>query len=193
MISSSFPFSKDVAAEALRDSETPAFVLYSIITAAYGPMLVPAEFDEDGDAYMDPIELWLALQSDFGVTVEEPVENRINAIRTAVETDAFFTDPVAFAACVMGMVHGAIDDIITGSLEDLSAADIMIALFDVQAIREPLEMSPAVLGVINEELLEEAEEDEADETVQSVVDEHKASVQRWLIRLGADPQVVAGF
>lgn len=191
-----FPFDREVAKEALRSGDTPALVLYAIVSAAYGDVLYEHAHDEldDGDGEIDPIELWLMIQRDFDTVVPEEVENKINAMRTAVETDAFYEDTDAFIAVIKAINEGDIDDIVTGTFEDLSAVEIIIAMFEIAAVRENVPpFAPSILAVIEQELAEEAEDTDSDQPMQVTIDQHKAEIQDWLQRLGVDPQVVQNF
>lgn len=181
MISPAFPFKRAVAAEALADSETPAIVLYAIVVAAYSDWLYGNPEDP-----VDPVELWLQIRKDFGVVTDPEVENRINAMRTAVETDAFYTDPEAFMSIIKGVAEGDISDALTGAFEDISVAELAITLHDVTAVRDQIPpFVPAILDRIEEEIREEAEDEESDTPVNVLLEEHKRSVDEWLVKLGA--------
>jgi len=89
MLSKNFPFKRETCASALADISTPAVVLFAIVSAAYGSEMYP---DEPGEEPWDPVTLWHHLREDFKVEVSIEAENRLNAIRTAIETDLFYLD-----------------------------------------------------------------------------------------------------
>ncbi len=175
----------------LGDAGTPALVLYAIVTAAYGQLMYGSEDPEDG---IDPLELWEMLRKDFNVVTVPSVENKINAMRTAVETDAFYEEAEIFIAVVKGLVDGDVDDLITGALEDLSVAEITIAMFEISAVRDNVPaFQPAVLAVVEAEIREEAEDEKTDTPVQVLLEMHKREIQDCLRKLGADPAVIDNF
>jgi hypothetical protein len=195
MLSKHFPFKKDIAAIALTAPECPALVLYAIVVAAYGDVLYGDKRDElDHDGILEPVEMWMMIRRDFGVDTDVEVENRINAMRTAVETDAFYEDTEAFSAIVKAIADGDIDDAITGIFEELSIAEIIIAMFEVAAVRkDPPVFANSVMGLITSEAEKEAEEEHSGNPTQAVVERHKREIKDWFIRLGANADLVKNF
>jgi len=163
-------------------------VLYAIVMAAYADQMY-------GEEMWDAITLWYALREDFNLEPPDDVQNKINAVRTAVETDLFYLDPEAFAACTLGMVEGSVDDLIEGTLQDLSSAAILDAIFTVSTIRgeEHPDYSPSVLALITRELREEAESPDPNnpETISSYLAGERAQIKTWLERLGVPEDAIA--
>jgi hypothetical protein len=187
MLNSSFPFNKEVAKEAFQSKDCPAIVLYAIIVAAYGDELHnPATMES-----MDAVELWVRIKSDFNAICSEESENRINAIRLAIETDLFETDSEAFIAICKGISYGDISDAIAAALDDLSVAEIGLALQEIKLIRDDeFEFSKEVKRVIAEEMKEEAVEYEGAPAVQ-LLEENKEDIVKWFKQLEADESAFA--
>lgn len=177
-----FNFNKDVAGEAFKSKDCPAIVVYTLAVAAYGEDLHDPETMES----MEAVELWLRIKQDFRVTCSEETENRINAMRLALETDLFENDPDAFVAICKAIAYGDITDSVTAALEDLSVAEIGLALQEIKLVTEDeFNFSKSVREVIAEEMLEEAMEAEGTPAIQ-LLEENRKDILDWFTRLEAD-------
>ena len=179
-----FQFNKDVAKDAFKSKDCPAIVLYALVVAAYGDALHYPE-------HMDAVALWSHIREDFGVTCSEEAENRINAMRLALETDLFDTDGEAFIAICKGIAHGDVTDAVTAALEDLSVAEIGMAMQEIKLIREDdWHFSHEVMQVIAEEMKEEAVENEGAPAAQ-LLEENRKDIVEWFMKLEADEKLLA--
>lgn len=197
-LSPNFPFRKAAVREALEDNETPAIVLMMIASAGYSHLLWPEHHTSpmDNGAGIEPVELWALIEKDFGVRIDVTIENKINAARSALESDSFYEEPEAFIAITKGMIEGDVDDMISGELEELSAPEIIMAILEVSLMRddEEHEMAPPVIAIINEELRKETEDDtDGAHPIQELVDRHKQEIKSWLLKLGANPKLIENF
>jgi hypothetical protein len=186
------PFSLEEAAALLGDSDTFATVLHIIILSAYGEEVYG---DPENDIPpMDILEIIARLEEDFRTSIPVENENRINAIRLAVSTDAFYEEPEAMAAIASSLYNGDLDDIVNGFLEDVTIPEILWATYEVELNREePSEFSPACLRFIEKQIEEEREEhiDESVDTLPEILPYHakfvnaqKAMLETQLAKLG---------
>lgn len=193
MLSKNFPFKRETCASALADISTPAVVLFAIVSAAYGSEMYP---DEPGEEPWDPVTLWHHLQEDFKVEVSIEAENRINAIRTAIETDLFYLDVEALEAITMAIVHGSVDDAILGESSDVSTVEIMTAIFEIELVRgesHPVYsqgVAAFIAGVMQDDV---DSDDSGQDTADSYLVLHKHEVEEWFHRLGVKEEVLAGI
>lgn len=159
----------------LGDADTPAFVLLTILLWAFGDELMgdPAE----GIEGMDTTEVWAATNERFGVWIPEEGENRLNALMLALQGDLFYRDVEIFRAVVAALPDGDLGDIIDGGVSDLTAADLMWSLLEVEMAagfdeETRPEFSWGVKDLIADTLREEQEDlSIADENVSEMFDD----------------------
>lgn len=177
-------FSRETAAELIRDSETFGSVLLVILLAAYGDEL----FD------MDPLEIYERVKEDFRATITEEGENKLNAIMMAVSTDAFYDDPLAFRSIAAALYDGDLGDLVNGVMEDVTLPEMLWAVYEVGLLREEMEeddFSPSVQRVLDEAVSDEAESLEDAEDPEDVfpyyerfVEDNKQDLHSQLRKLG---------
>lgn len=176
-------FSRQIAADLIRDPETLGTVILIILLSKYGEEI----FD------MDPVELYVRIQEDFHSTLTEEGENRLNAILMAVTSDAFYEDPLAFRAIASALYDGDLGDMVNGVLDDLTIPEILWAIYEVGLLRDETEeddFSPAVQRVIDEEMMNEAEEQDMEDPEQVIpyyerfVESMKGQLHEQLGKLG---------
>ena len=190
MLRKDFPYKRDACASALSDAEAPAIVLFAIVMAAYGREM----YSEDpSEAPWDPVTLWHHLREDFDTEVAVEAENKINAMRTAIETDLFYLDVQALEAITMGIVHGSIDDAILGESADISTVEIMAAIFEIELVRgdsHPV-YSRGVASFIAGVMESDVDEDESGhDTADSFLILHKHEVLEWFQKIGVKAEVL---
>ena len=130
---------------ALTDPETLGTVLHAIILKTYGE-----EVNE-----IDPVELFLRLEEDFGAQPCIEAENRIQAILLATTTDSFYQVPDAFTSICDTLVNG---DPGMEQLEPLTLAEVIWGVYEVELNHPGAEMSKQVHALVQEVTNEEAEE-----------------------------------
>ena len=170
--------------EAFAHDDTPAIVLFAIVCKAY-PWILPAGDNPDHEP-VDAITIWTSLRHDFGIVTSVEAENKIMAMLTAVETDLYYDNPEMFKSITGAICHGDVDDVISGSLGDISGVEASIAIHEIDLVRgeEHPEYAPAVQEIINRELKEEANDDEDGADLQEVLQRHDGEIKDWLKRLG---------
>lgn len=90
---------------------------------------------------MDPVEIWLSLEEDFGVELPLEVEARINAIFIATTTDAFYHDQEAFRAITLSLCDG---DPSLELLEVPEPQEVLWACYEVGLNRPEVDFAPDV-------------------------------------------------
>lgn len=151
---------------ALGDPDTPAFVLLTIAMWAFGDQVLgePSE----GIEPMDPAELWAGLNEMFDTWVTEEGENKLNALLLALQGDLFYRDVEVFHSVAQALLDGDLGDLINGKFDELSAAEIMWAVLEVELARDdeqgPPEFSYGITELINRIMLIEQEDHEEDTT-----------------------------
>jgi len=184
-----FPYNFEAARKLLEDTGTSATVLMVIVIAAYGDDVFG---DEDkGLEPIDPVVLWSAIEEDFSVRLPEEVENKINALRLAVDTDAFYQDLASFSAICGTLTDGDLGDTVDGELEELTMPEILWATFEVQLNRDgQTEFSHAISEHIQEVMQSEAAEGEDSDYWQRFVEESKEDLRVQLQVLGVPGELI---
>lgn len=176
-------FSRQVAAELFRDSDTLGTVILVILLLQY-----------DVDIFeQDPLEIYARINEDFHATLSEEGENRLNALLLALQTDDFYDDPLVFRSIASALYDGDLGDMVSGTLDDLTIPEILWAIYEVGLLRdenEQDEFSPAVQRVIDEELANEAEEQDLDDPeavlpyYERFIEHMKKTLHEQLAKLG---------
>lgn len=152
---------------ALGDPDTPGFVLLTIALWALGPALFGD--DEREVERLDISEVWSELNERFGTWVTEEGENKLNALMLALDSDGFYKDPEIFMAVCNALYDGDLGDLIGGIAEKPSVIEIMWATLEVELAREmedePPPFSDAVRALVDEALMREQEDHDADTQV----------------------------
>lgn len=184
-----FPYNFEAARKLLEDPGTAATVLMVIVVASYGEDVFgdPTE----GLEPIDPVVLWAAIEQDFNVRLPAEVENKINALRLAVDTDAFYHELPAFNAVCGTLTDGDLGDAVDGALDDITMGEILWAVFEVQLNREnPEEFSHAIIDHIKDVMQAEASEETDAAYWQQFVDDSKDSLQTQLQVLGVPEELI---
>lgn len=183
-----YPFDRQASAKLLADEETFGFVLMVILLAAYGPDTLFGSEEDDADP-MDPVILWASIEEDFGIDICVEHENRINALMTALTTDAFYDEPAVFAAVSMTLTDGDLGDAIAGVFDDLTVPELLWAVLEVSLVRDDdAQFSPAVEQFIGEVLAGEAEDNEM--AVEDLDEAHE--LERYYDRFIRDNMLLMG-
>lgn len=136
---------KKAVAAALLDAGTFATVLHIICLKTYGE-----------DIYeVDPLELYIRLEEDFGVRLCEENENKLQAIILSTATDAFYDDDRVFRAVANTLIEG---DPGFEELEDLTVSEIYWAVYEVELNHDEAELSMEIQRLIAKEVDEEADD-----------------------------------
>ncbi len=172
---------KGVAA-ALMDDATFATTLHVICLVQYG---------EETYA-VDPLELYARLAEDFGATISDENENKLQAIILATATDAFYEDVRAFVATCNTLLNG---DPGLETLDELTCTEIFWALWEVELNHGEEEVSPEIARLIGREVDEEAD-DSGDvlglrpNYVLREMADHRRDLRKQLISIGVkDPEL----
>jgi hypothetical protein len=148
----------------LSDPETTATTLLVIALRAYGEEVFGNE--ETGIPPMDPVELWIRLEEDFNAKVHENCENKLNALMTALASDAFYENIQVFVAVASALEDGDLGDLVEGQMEPLTVPEMLWAIYEVELNRDDeQDFSPAIVDFMDKTMNEEA--DEIDETDQN--------------------------
>lgn len=186
---SKFPYNFEAARKLLEDAGTSATVLMVIVVAAYGEDVFGDP--DEGLEPVDPVVLWAAIEQDFNVSLPDEVENKINALRLAVDTDAFYHDLASFNAVCGTLTDGDLGDAVDGSLADVTMGEILWAVFEVQLNRDnPEEFSHAIGEHIQEVMRSESAEGADEEYWQGFVEDCKADLQTQLQVLGVPGELI---
>ena len=160
------PLQLDVgkARVAIGDPDTYAFTLLTIAMWAFGDAVLGDP--EEGIEPMDPAELWAGLNEVFGSWVSEEGENKLNALLLALQGDLFYRDVEVFQSVAQALFDGDLGDLINGQFDDLSAAEIMWAVLEVELARDdeegPPQFSTGITDLINRIMLIEQEDHDGD-------------------------------
>lgn len=147
---------------ALSDPDTAGLVLLTIVMWAFGDAVLG-----DPENHLEPMEapeLWASIDEKFGTWVSEEGENKLNALMLALQGDLFYRDVEVFQAVCVALLDGDLGDLVSGTLEDLTATEVMWAVLEVELAREdeegPPEFSSGVMDYISNVLASEQESQE---------------------------------
>jgi len=122
---------KSVYAQLLDDDGTQALVILTILLRLFGD----AVFGSDDTPQLDPAELWADVNEAVGVWMPEENENKTLALITALESDAFYSDPVVFSSVVNALYDGDLGDMINGVFEVPTLTEVMWGVTEVDLAR----------------------------------------------------------
>ena len=147
---------------ALSDPDTTGLVLLTIVMWAFGDAVLGDP--ENNLEPMEAPELWASIDEKFGTWVSEEGENKLNALLLALQGDLFYRDVEVFQAVCVALLDGDLGDLVSGTLEDLTATEVMWAVLEVELAREdeegPPEFSSGVMAYISNVLSSEQESQE---------------------------------
>jgi hypothetical protein len=169
-----YPFDRTATARLLQDDGTFATVLHIICLTQYGPEIYQ----------MEPLDLYLCLEEDFGAAPSEDNENKIQAILLGTSTDAFYQDPEACRSIGNTLAEG---DPGLDLFDDLTLPELLWALYELQLNREASPMTPAVEALVRSVVAQEASTDAGDDLTpyyQHYLAERQAALQDQLQALG---------
>lgn len=133
-----------VAREMLADGDSSATALFILALRAFPDLLTR----EDP---VEAIELWMELEAKYGIVIPSHVENKINALWTAMLGDGFYEDPTIFQAVCASLYDGDIGDAMDLTTDDLGVEEVLWACYEVALWHGGLdEFSPRVKRVIAE-------------------------------------------
>lgn len=177
------PFPVTAAAELIRDTGTLATPLLVICLTAYGDEFFGNE--EEGIPPMDPLELYARLEEDFRATLPVPGENRLNAIRLALETDAFYEDPLAFASITRALNTGDLGEMPEGFVDDVELPEALWATYEISTLRDDdIRLAPVVLNLFDEAAKQDVYDEPEGVPVEDYVRDQKRELASQLQMLG---------
>jgi hypothetical protein len=185
---------KRAASALLREPDTLATTIHVILLTAY-PDLYGDPIT--GEEPLDPLEIYARVLDDFNAVIPEEGENRINALLTAVPTDLFYQDPLAFQSVANALYTGDIGDLVEGFMDDLTVPEILWSIYEVGLNRgDEIDFSPAVQRLIDAEIASEAQdmEEDVDEIIPyyaRFVEEMKKDLTLQLRQLGVGIDVLS--
>lgn len=175
----------------IADTETSATALLTIAMSVVGDGI----FQQlDGEDALDFTLLIALLEEEFSVSVPEEAEAKLGAIIAALETDRFFTDPLAFRGICLALTEGTFGDVVNGAFEDITAAQMAWGLFEVSMLRDDnITLAPSVEKSYQDEVRETAMDSPSDglDTIQRMLIAGKTQIVRELSVLGATVEVLA--
>lgn len=133
------------AAAAIMDDATFATTLHVICLVQYGEEIYT----------LDPLELYARLAEDFGATISEENENKLQAILLATSTDSFYEDIRAFQAVCNTLING---DPGAESFDELTVTEIFWGLWECDLNHGEDSVSPEIERLIAREINEEADD-----------------------------------
>ena len=144
----------------LESPDTHGSVVLSILLAAYNKDMLTllSEYGGAPDEDIDIVDIYLMIEEDFRVVMPVELENKLNAIMTALASDTFYQDVVVFRSVCTALYDGDLGDMISGVFEELTVPEILWAVYEVGLVRDDeSEFSPKVQAEIDEIIAEEAE------------------------------------
>lgn len=175
----------------LADTETSATALLTIAMSVIGDNI----FQQlDGEDALDFTLLIALLEEEFSISIPEENEAKLGAIIAALETDRFFTDPLAFRGICLALTEGTFGDVVNGAFEDITGAQMAWGLFEVSMLRDDnILPEPAVRQAYESEVRETAMDSPSDglDTIQRMLIAGKTQIVRELSVLGASVDVLA--
>lgn len=174
--------SESAARELLVDGDTSATALMALALSAFPQLL---EMEE-----VESIEIWMALEEKYGVTISELCENRVNALWLTLLGDAFYDDPEVFTAVCAALFDGDIGDPIDAITDDLGVEEILWACYEVSLWHGELqEFGPRVQAVIRRTMETDALDTDEGELIVS----RAKHLKRDLALLGLDESELDNF
>ena len=171
------PLDPKAVHRALSDDATFATVLHAVALISYGPEIYEWE----------PLALYLELEKDYGVTLTEDNESKLQAIMLATQTDLFYEDPEGFRGICNTLASG--DPGLDG-LDELTLAEALWGMYEVELQRDPAPMQPGVEKMLQSTILAEAKDLETDPLEDPAgylidyVEERRQQLQKQLTELG---------
>lgn len=188
MYNQNWTINREKAAEILRDPDATAIALFIIAIKTVGEENLLFTNEDTGYVdHMDPVELFTELEDFFRVTLPEQNENRLNALLTAFTTDLFFEDPIAFSSICLAIHSGDLAELVNGIMEEPNIEEILISRMEVELVIEKQDFTKSVQKLILSSIRDLAEDDdiiEPRETLNDIVEEHRAKIINELRSLG---------
>lgn len=179
------PFEIKAAAQLLREPSTMGTALLAIAMTAYGDAFFGNS--QAGIEAIDPIELYTRLEEDFNAELSPTAENRLQAIKMAVETDGFYEDPLVFTSIALALASGDIGNLPDGILEELTLSEALWAAFEVALVRDDdIKFTPQILAVIDALIDAEADDEGPEEgpSNERFLRDQKFDLARQMLQLG---------
>lgn len=118
----------------------------------------------------DPLEIYARLNEDFGVELNQGLENKLQAITVSMTTNQFEEDPSVYDSVVKALADG--DPDLTHASMDLEIDEMLWAEYEVQLAKgeDGFDFSPAVKAY--REMVEDGvQEEELDDIAESLEDQ----------------------
>jgi hypothetical protein len=141
---------KKEVARLLADPETFATVIHAVCLVYYGEEIYDLPSNE----------IYIRLHEDFGTMPCESIENKIQAILMATDTDEFYEDTQSFRHIALTLLGG---DPEFESFSQLSLVEVFWAVYEVELNHGEAELSDSIRSMIKREIDGEADEDFDDE------------------------------
>ncbi len=126
MLQPDFRFDVKACAGLLREEDTLALPLITILLSAYGEELF----------VMDSVELYVDIEEDFNARMTESGENRVQAALMAMTTDMFYTDPLSTRSIALALYEGEIGDLVNGVLEEVELPEVVWSAYEIGLLRD---------------------------------------------------------
>jgi len=171
MLTQDFKFDRQNCRELLESPDTHGSVVLSILLAAYNEdmMALLSEYGGAPDQEIDVVDIYLNIKEDFRVVMPEELENKLNAIMTALASDLFYDDEVVFRSVCLALYDGDVGDMVNSILEDITVPEILWATYEVGLVRDDeSEFSTKVQAVIDDIINEEAESNDGLESAEVI-------------------------
>ena len=174
--------------KALGDPDTPGLVLFTIVLNIFGDAVL-GDPEKDIDQ-MDPAEMWADLNARYGTWVTEEGENKLNALITGMMGGGFWREVDVFMAVTTALFDGDLGDMINAGFEELSAAEIMWAILEMELAWDSDEIPEFSLDVRQyvEQVL--ALEQEDHDQAASAVEKEFLILMDQMRRLGVPPSML---
>lgn len=166
---------KDRTGVLLRDTSTHAFTLLAIVLRDYGE----AVFTEDA------LALYADIHDDYGAWLPQTLENRLQAILTAMTNDAYLEDPSVFESVIKAITSG--DPDLEGGDTDITYDEMLWTDYQVRLARG--ETSLAYGPLITEfftrlEQTEHAQSEDEYDLISGSLDTLKGELREQLVAAG---------
>ena len=179
---------RGAASELLADPRTTGTTGLVLAVKLVGERLFE---DPDTGEPMDMTELWMLMDEAYTCRVHDANENRINAMVLALTSDAFETEPAAFAGVCSSLSDGDLGDLVDGVFDPPTFDEVLWALAEIELMRdEPIALAPPVLKLLEHIAAEEDDSPDTEENIKVLVLERMQQLQDELRALGAPPALV---
>lgn len=172
--------------ELLSNPDTHATTLHAIILYTYGESALYPD-SNTGDAAWPANILFEMIEEDFGVTIPEQLQNKIQALQLAVMSPAFMNDPEMFSSICMGLYDGDIADAIDGFFSEVTLVELLWGVYEISINRDnPMPISLPIANLLLREFTQQGVED--DTPLFAELSQEYLALGRELVLLGIDEE-----